>query len=57
MCARKYGILDYEINVHIEPNNYVDKFVASVEKERNIFGHLTKVALGKFAKTILFPSK
>ena len=43
--------------VRIEPNNYVDKFAVSTEKDINLFGHMTKVVMGKFAKTILFSSK
>ena len=46
-----------ELNVRIKPSNYVDKFAVTVEKDTNLFRHLTKPALGKFAKTILFPSK
>ena len=49
--------LEEEPNVRIEPNNYVDKFAVSVGKDLNLFRHLIKAALGKFAKTILFPSK
>ena len=49
--------LGEELNVRIEPNNYVDKFAVSVGKDINLFRHLIKAALGKFAKTILFPSK
>ena len=45
-----------ELNVRIKPSNYVDKFVVTVEKDTNLFRHLTKPALGKFGK-ILFPSK
>lgn len=43
--------------VRIEPNNYVDKFAVSTEKYINLFGHMTKVVMGKFAKAILFSSK
>ena len=49
--------LGQELNVRVEANNYVDKLAVSVEKDINLFGHLTKAALGKLAKTGLFSSK
>ena len=49
--------LGEELNVRIKPCNYVDKLAVTVEKDIILFRHLTKPALGKFAKTILFPSK
>ena len=36
--------LEEELNVRIEPNNYVYKFAVSVEKDINLVRHLTKAA-------------
>ena len=44
------------LKTRLEPENAVDRFAVTVEKEGLIVGHLNKGNIGRFAKTVLFPS-
>ena len=42
------------LNTCLEPENATDKFAVAIEKEEQIYGHLSKGKYVRFAKTIFY---
>ena len=52
--VKGYSHLQEKVHGEVEPNNLVDKYVASNKEDGKIVGHLPLRKNGKFAKTIFY---